>query len=140
MQWTLASICGSVYVYDAEQNTFARLPRLPASTPVTVHNAKLALQCIDQGEYFSGCLHDAQTEHTSVMTKVQQLAQHIDTYLSLQHSIQSKTADPLCHKDTVATGSARVVGMVLQHSHTSRNVATVPTEASNAHTVALQCC
>lgn len=40
-----------VYVYNADQNTFTKLPDMPASMPVSIQNAKLALRLIGEGQY-----------------------------------------------------------------------------------------
>ena len=39
-----------VYVYDAAEDTFKKLPDMPVGTPSQVHNAELALRLIDQGD------------------------------------------------------------------------------------------
>lgn len=44
-----------VYVYDAGNNTFRMLPDMPTGIPVKVHNAKLALHAIAEGQHFLCC-------------------------------------------------------------------------------------
>lgn len=41
------------YVYNAAHDTFAQLPGMPTNLPLQLHNAKTALQFIEEGQYSS---------------------------------------------------------------------------------------
>ena len=81
-----------VYVYDAAEDTFKRLPDMPVGTSSQVHNAKLALRLIDQGD-----VNDCppwQKQQMKSATKVVQ-------YDSAQHGARSTLHHTTCLDITV---------------------------------------
>ena len=55
-----------VYVYDAGNNTFRMLPDMPVGIPVKVHNAKLALRSIAEGQHLL-CFRSTQSRRKKTM-------------------------------------------------------------------------
>lgn len=52
----LISLLLVVYIYDDLQDTFKQLPGMPAHIPLQIHNARKALQLVDEGMVCSACI------------------------------------------------------------------------------------
>ena len=67
-----------LYVDDAGNNTFRMLPDMPTGTPVKIHNAKLALHSIAEGQHVLCCdQQHSNSDRATACCMIMRLRRHL---------------------------------------------------------------